>query len=165
MKGLRTAFINSEDIRISRINTPQENETTSVMQRAQYDEIDSLYYNPMNDIITQQGVIQNQQETSGHVDIIHSRIGLHHHSNSQEIALGADYSLNILEGNLSGQSSSDESYLVPFQQNIVAEEIVNEGLNETQGEQLDIDIDDLSVASESSETNAKSVKNTKHFLQ
>lgn len=134
------------------------------MQRAQYDEIDSLYYNPMNDIITRQGVIQNQQETSRHADIVHSRIGLHHHSISHEIDMGADYSLNIFQGNLSGQSSSDESYLVPFKHNIVAEEIVNKGLNENQEEQLDIDIDDLSVASESSETNAKSVKKYEKLL-
>ncbi|CAC5382936.1 unnamed protein product [Mytilus coruscus] len=153
---------------ISRINFPQENETTCVRQRAHYDEIDSLYYNPMNNISRQAGILSQQPQTEQleirpHLETMPFIIDLYHPT-SQEIASDEDNSTNILQDNLSGRPSSEESYLVPCRKYIDLENIARNKLEENQRDQLDINVEDISLASESSETNAKSVNKYETLL-
>lgn len=123
----------------------------------------------MNDNIARQAAIQSQQfeaiqlENRRNVNIICSGNVLYP-SSSQEIDLDEDNQPNIFQCNLSERSSSEESYLVPCRKYLDLDNLSKNELHDNQGDKLSAEIDDLSVASDSSETNAKSVKKYETLL-
>lgn len=137
---------------------------TYVRQIAQYDEIDSL-----NDTIVKQAATQCQPseaiqlENHRNVDIIPSRIVLYP-STSQEISLNKHNPPTTCQCNLSECSPSSDSYLVPCRTYIDLDNLSENELHDNRRDKLSIEVDDLSVASESSETHAKSVKKYETIL-
>lgn len=124
----------------------------------------------MNDNIARQAGIQRQQpeteqlEIRPHLESMPFFIDLYQPA-SQEIASEEDNSTNILQDNLSGRPSSEESYIVPCRKYIDLENIAKSNeRKENQGDQLDMDVEHISLASGSSETNAKSVKKYETLL-
>ncbi|CAC5368484.1 unnamed protein product [Mytilus coruscus] len=127
---------------------------------AHYDEIDSMYYNPINETISRQNIRRNTQRTpsTGNVNF---EIGKTDNSSSENITLYIDHQVikSSHENNSQG-SSSDESYLVPCRNNIDFD-IKNIPENhhlEINVDEPEIPNDESSVSSDNSETNIKSFR-------
>lgn len=122
-----------------------------------YDEIDSMYYNPINGTISRQHIrrITHCTSSTGNANFEISETG---NSSRENITPYIDHEvINSSHANKSPGSSSDESYLVPCR-NYIDFDIKN--IPENQHLEINVDEpeipnDESSVSSDNSETNIK----------
>ncbi|CAC5417042.1 unnamed protein product [Mytilus coruscus] len=137
---------------------PPRNDDTSI-RPAHYDEIDSMYYNPINSTFSHQDTRNNVQDCT--CQPLNANLEDWEAKNiSSRNVLCTDQQFKPSEEDNSLRSSSDESYLVPCR-NYIDIDIVKITENEHQDisiEEPEINEDKSSISSYNSETNIKSIR-------
>ncbi|CAC5417041.1 HMCN [Mytilus coruscus] len=160
---VKTAFKNRQKFckNNERVAQAQRHDEISVQPaRAHYDEIDSMYYNPINETISPQNIRSNTQRTpsTGNANF---EINETSNSSSENITTYIDHQvIKSSHENNSPGTSSDESYLVPCR-NYIDFDIENIPENqhlEINVDELEIPNDESSVSSDNSETNIKNFR-------
>ncbi|CAC5417059.1 unnamed protein product [Mytilus coruscus] len=142
----------------SRGTLPRRNDETST-RPVHYDEIDSMYYNPINSTVSHQDTRNNTQNCilqplnanledweANNISSRNVHCAVHQFKPSQE--------------NNSLRSSSDESYLVPCRNYIDLDnvKITENEHHDISIEETAINVDELSISSNNSETNIKIIR-------
>lgn len=138
--------------------SPHRNEETST-RPVHYDEIDSMYYNPLNAIGSQPDTSHVAQHEIQQPSIAYAEDSAAHNWTNRKILPYADHNFKPNMKNDSTRSSSDDSYLVPCR-NYIELDIEKENENEFQDmntEEPEINLDQSSDSSDNSETNIKAI--------
>lgn len=150
---------------LSRETQAHRHDATSVqLARAHYDEIESMYDNPINETIFCQYIRSNTQRTPS-TGIGNFEIGETDSSSGEKTTPYIDQVKKSSHENNSLGSSSDESYLVPCRNHI---DFDIKNIHENQQLEINVDEpeipnDESSVSSDNSETNIKMFRRYESF--
>lgn len=141
----------------NRFNPARRNEEPSV--RAHYDEIHSIYDNPVNAIISQQSTssiapLQNIQPSISNANFENNKSDV---NNSSGIIKGTVDQIISSQGNLSRSPTAD-SYVVPCGTNFDFENTFTNANYDSNTEEPEIPIEESSTSSNNSETNIKCIR-------
>ncbi|XP_052074620.1 uncharacterized protein LOC127712276 isoform X2 [Mytilus californianus] len=140
---------------------PRRNEELSA-RPDHYDEIDSMYYNPINLTIYPQNTTRNAQFETRRLSIDNNILEdpETYNSSKEKIRPRNVHEWEHSREDNSPRSSSEESYLVPCR-NYIDFDLEKVNQNEQQERSADepgIHVDELSISSDDSETNTKSIR-------
>ncbi|CAC5368508.1 unnamed protein product [Mytilus coruscus] len=139
-------------------SSPHRNEEIST-RPVHYDEINSMYYNPINAIGSQQAIRHVAQHEIQQPSIANVEDSAAHNWSNRKILPYAVHKFKPNEKNDSPRSSSDDSYPVPCR-NYIELDIEKENENELQDmntEEPEIDLDQSSDSSDNRKTNIKAI--------